>query len=140
MNRTTSIISWIARIGAAVILLQTLFFKFTGHPDSVYIFSELGVEPWGRIGLGVAELITAILLLVPRTAWLGALTGVGMMSGALLSHLTMLGVVLKYPGNPAGDGGGLFALAAVTFVLCAIVLYLHRAEIRLPFLKSGQVA
>lgn len=133
MNRTGKIISWVARIGAAVILLQTLFFKFTGHPDSVYIFSQLGVEPWGRVGLGTVELITAILLLVPRTAWIGAILGLGIISGAIFAHLTQLGVIIEYNGK--NDGGALFSLAAATFVLCAITLYLHRSEIRIPFLR-----
>lgn len=133
MNRTGKIISWVARIGAAVILLQTLFFKFTGHPDSVYIFSQLGVEPWGRVGLGIVELITAILLLVPRTVWIGAILGLGIISGAIFAHLTQLGVIIEYNGK--NDGGALFSLAAATFVLCAITLYLHRSEIRIPFLR-----
>lgn len=138
MKRTAKIISWIARIGAAVILLQTLFFKFTAHPDSVYIFTKLGLEPYGRIGLGVVELITAILLLLPRTAWLGALVGLGILGGAIFAHLTQLGIVVTYDGK--SDGGNLFALAVISFVLCAITLYLHRAEIQIPFLKSRQVA
>lgn len=131
MNRTTNIISWVARIGAAVILLQTLFYKFTAHPDSVYIFSQLGLEPWGRIGLGTVELITAILLLIPRTAWIGALIGLGIISGAIFAHLTQLGIVLRHDGT--SDGGALFSLAVATFVLCAMTLYLHRSEIRLPW-------
>lgn len=134
MKRTAKIISWVARIGAAVILLQTLFFKFTAHPDSVYIFTQLGAEPWGRIGLGVVELITAVLLLLPRTAWFGALMGLGIISGAIFAHLTLLGIVVE--SNGKSDGGNLFALAVATFVLCAITLYLHRAEIRIPFFNK----
>lgn len=130
MKRTTKIISWVARIGAAVILLQTLFFKFTAHPDSVLLFSTLGMEPWGRIGTGVAELIVAVLLLIPRTAWLGALGSLGVISGAIFSHLTVLGI------NFNNDGGALFSLAMITFVLSAITLYLHRFEIRIPFLNK----
>ncbi len=130
MNATSRTISWIARIGAAAILLQTLLFKFTGHSDSVMLFTMLGVEPWGRIGSGVMELILSVLLLVPRTAWLGALGSLGVMSGAILSHLTILGINFNH------DGGKLFALAVITFVLSAVVLYLHRAEIRVPFLRS----
>ncbi|MDX1942634.1 MAG: DoxX family protein [Saprospiraceae bacterium] len=137
MNRTSKIVSWVVRIGAAVILLQTLFFKFTGHPDSVYIFSQLGVEPWGRIGLGIVELITAVLLLLPRTAWLGALLGLGIISGAIFAHLTQLGITIEYNGK--NDGGALFSLAVATFVLCAITLYLHRSEIRIPFLHKQAV-
>ncbi len=130
MKRTTTIISWVARIGAAAILLQTLLYKFTAHPDSVLLFTKLGVEPYGRIGLGVVELVTAILLLIPRTAWLGALVGLGIISGAIFSHLTILGI------NFNNDGGALFSLAVATFVFSAITLYIHRSEIRIPFLRK----
>jgi len=118
-------VSWIVRLAAAVILLQTLFFKFTGAPESVYIFSQLGVEPWGRFFAAISELIAAILLLVPRTAWMGAGMGLGVMSGALLSHVFVLGIDVQ------GDGGLLFFLGVIVFVSCAIALYIHRGEI--PF-------
>ncbi|MBK6993442.1 MAG: DoxX family protein [Lewinellaceae bacterium] len=112
------------RFIAAAILAQTLFFKFTGAEESVWIFQQLGVEPWGRIGSGVAELVCAVLLLIPRTAWLGALGGLGVMSGALVSHLFILGVEVK------GDGGLLFTLALVVFVCCAVTLWLRRSEMK----------
>ena len=86
--KTKSIINGTLRIVPALILLQTLFFKFSAAPESVYIFEQLGLEPWGRIGLGVIELIVAILILVPKTTWLGALLGIGIMLGALFSHFT----------------------------------------------------
>lgn len=120
--------STIAAIAAAIIFLQTLFFKFTGHPDSVHIFTQLGVEPYGRIGLGVIELITAILLLLPRTRAIGAAIGVGILAGALFAHLFQLGVSVR------NDGGKLFALAAVDFVLCAYVLWVNRRN--LPIVGS----
>ena len=110
------------RVIAAVILEQTLFFKFSGAEESVYIFQTLGMEPWGRLGSGVAELICAVLLLVPGTAWLGALGGLGVISGAILSHLFVLGIEIK------GDGGLLFGLAVAVFVCCAGVLWLNRAD------------
>lgn len=128
MNKTTRIVSYVLQLIAAVIFLQTLFFKFTGAPESVYIFSTLGVEPWGRIGSGVVELIAAILLLIPRTAVYGALLGLGVISGALLSHLAVLGIAVQ------GDGGTLFTLALVVFVCCALVAWLQRAS--LPLLRS----
>jgi uncharacterized membrane protein YphA (DoxX/SURF4 family) len=125
---TTKIISWICQIVAAIILLQTLFFKFTGAEESIYIFSELGVEPIGRIGSGIVELVAGILLLTPRLNWLGALLGLGTMAGAILSHLTVLGIDIL------GDGGYLFILAVVTLVCCAVVVFLNRR--RVPVLQN----
>jgi uncharacterized membrane protein YphA (DoxX/SURF4 family) len=116
-------IAWILRVIASAILLQTLYFKFTGAPESIYIFSTLGVEPYGRIGTGIAELIVAILILIPRTTWLGALCGCGVMSGAILSHLFVLGIEVK------GDGGFLFGLALTTLICCFGLLYLNRNKI-----------
>ncbi len=120
---TITVLSWLLRIAAAIILLQTLFFKFTAAPESVYIFTKVGAEPWGRIGSGVIELIAAILILTPRFTWLGSLLAMGVMAGAVLSHLTVLGIEVQ------GDKGLLFALALIVFVCCAVNLLLHRSEI-----------
>lgn len=122
-NMGLTIFSWILRIVAAVILLQTLFFKFTAAPESVYIFTKVGAEPWGRIGSGVLELLAVILLLIPRFTWLGSLLVLGVMAGAILSHLTVLGIEVQ------GDKGLLFGLALTAFVTCGINLFLHRAGI-----------
>ena len=121
------IVSWALRGIAAVILLQTLFFKFSGAEESVYIFTALGMEPWGRIGSGVVELIASVLLLVPRTVTVGAILSLGVISGALVSHVTKLGIALR----AVGDNGELFALAVVVFVCSAAVLVLHRSEVPL---------
>jgi putative oxidoreductase len=124
----TNIISWVLRIIAAVILLQTLYFKFTGNPESVALFTKLGVEPWGRIGTGIIELVTAILLLVPSTVFIGALLGIGLMGGAILSHLTIIGIESK------GDGGQLFILAIIVLV-CGIVLAMMHKQQGISLLK-----
>lgn len=113
---------WILRLIPAAILLQTLFFKFTAAPESVYIFSTLGIEPYGRIGSGIFELISAILILWPRTTWLGALMGLGTMLGAIFSHLFVLGIEVQ------NDGGWLFFLALITALSCFLLLFLHRRE------------
>src|SRR6186713_3273924 len=123
MTRTTTVFSWALRILAAVIMLQTLYFKFTAAPESVYIFSTLGMEPWGRIGSGVAELLAAILLLVPSTVALGALVAVGVISGALFFHLTKLGIAVQ------GDGGLLFGLALAVFAGGLVILALRRQQL-----------
>lgn len=115
-------LSWLFRIAAAVILFQTLYFKFTGHPESVDLFTKLGVEPWGRIGTGVIELIAGVLLLIPSTVIFGAVLGIGLMGGAILSHLLVIGIESK------GDGGQLFILAFVTLVCCSITAYIFRKE------------
>jgi uncharacterized membrane protein YphA (DoxX/SURF4 family) len=117
------ILSWALRLAAAGILLQTLFFKFTGAPESVYIFSTLGAEPWGRIGSGVVELLAAILLLVPATTTVGAVLAMGVMAGAIVSHLTVLGIGVR------GDGGLLFGLALTVFAASALILLIRRGEI-----------
>ncbi len=127
LSRKQNVLSWLLQIVVAVILLQTLFFKFSGAAESVYIFSTLGAEPWGRIGSGVVELIASILLLVPRTVSLGALLALGTISGAILAHLTQLGIKLA----EVGDKGELFALAMVVFFSSFTILFLHRREI--PF-------
>src|SRR5213080_4905123 len=121
--KISTIIAWICRIAAAIILLQTLFFKFTGAPESVYIFTKVGAEPWGRIGSGVVELIAAILIMTPRFTWLGSLLAMSVMAGAILSHLTLLGIEVQ------GDKGLLFALALIVFVCSTVNLLLHRGEI-----------
>ena len=123
LNKTQSVVSWILQLAAAAILLQTLFFKFTGAEESVYIFKTLGLEPWGRIGSGLVELIAAMLLLIPATVTIGAALALGVISGAIVSHLTKLGIVVK------DDGGLLFILAVTVFVSCAIILIIRRAQI-----------
>jgi hypothetical protein len=130
LTRGQAVVSWVAQLAVAGILLQTLFFKFTGAEESVYIFTTLGrfvhvagVEPWGRIGSGVIELIAGLMLLVPATASLGAALAMGVMAGALASHILVLGIEVK------GDGGLLFALALTAFVGSAVVLVLRRSQI-----------
>jgi putative oxidoreductase len=122
------VISWVLRLVVAGILLQTLFFKFTGAPESVYIFTKVGAEPWGRIGSGVIELVAAILVLYPRFTWMGALLAAGVMCGAILSHLTLLGIEVQ------GDKGLLFTLALIVLLSSTALLYINRAQI--PVLRG----
>lgn len=132
MSSKITIISWACRVIVAVILFQTLFFKFTGAEESKYIFSTLlgpELEAYGRIGSGLIELVAVVFLLIPSTAWLGGVLALGTISGAIMSHLTMLGIEVK------GDGGLLFGLAVTVFVLSIIVLLLHRREI--PILRHA---
>src|SRR6516165_6979873 len=121
--KTSTIIAWVCRVAAAVILLQTLFFKFTAAAESVYIFSKVGLEPWGRIGSGIAELIAAILILIPRTTWIGAGLALGVMVGAIASHLTVLGIVVM------NDGGLLFALALAVAACSVVLLFLQHRRV-----------
>jgi len=123
LTKTQTVISWVLQIAVAIILFQTLFFKFTGAEESKYIFSAVGAEPWGRIGSGILELIAVILLLIPSTVTVGAILAIGAASGAILSHLTRLGIVVK------DDGGLLFALAVTVFISSAIILLIRRTEI-----------
>jgi uncharacterized membrane protein YphA (DoxX/SURF4 family) len=125
-----SILVWALRLLAAIIMLQTLFFKFTAAPESVYIFTKLGMEPWGRIGIGSMELVAAVLIIIPRTTGIGALLAVGLMAGAIFFHLTKLGIEVQ------GDGGQLFILATLVFTSSAVLLYVFRKEVLslIPFL------
>ena len=126
-NHKLEYISWAAQIISAIILAQTLFFKFTAAPESVALFTKLGVEPFGRIGAGVMELITAILLLIPRKAWIGAIFGIMTMGGAIMAHLTVIGI------ESNGDGGELFFLALVTLTCCLTVAYIRKSDILAKF-------
>jgi uncharacterized membrane protein YphA (DoxX/SURF4 family) len=124
-------LSWVAQLVVAAILAQTLFFKFTAAPESVYIFTTLGLEPWGRIGSGIAELVAVVLLLVPATAALGALVALGVIVGAIASHLGPLGIEVQ------GDGGLLFALACVVFAGSAVVVWIRRRELPVVGARFG---
>ena len=123
MNKKRYYIERVAAIITAVILLQTLFFKFTGHPDSVYIFSSIGIEPYGRIGLGIVELIVAGLLLFFKTSLWGGILGTGIAMGAIISHLFILGIVVN------NDGGMLFSLAIISFLCSAVVVFLKKQQL-----------
>ncbi len=130
LSRAQTTVSWVLQLAVAVILLQTLFFKFTGAEESVYIFSTVGrfvnvpgVEPYGRIGSGVIELIASVLLVVPATASVGAMLTMGVMAGAIVSHAAILGFEVK------GDGGLLFGLALAAFIGSAVVLFIRRTQI-----------
>lgn len=112
------------RILAAVIMIQTLYFKFTGSPESVYIFTTVGMEPWGRWSVGVMELIASLLLLMPSSAWLGGGLALGLMAGAIGMHLTLLGVSVQ------GDGGYLFFLAVVVTICSLAVLWMDQDKVR----------
>lgn len=125
-------LKWALRIIAAIILLQTLFFKFTAAPESVYIFTTLGIEPWGRLGSGIAELVASVLLLIPRTTWLGAALALGTMMGAIGSHFFVLGIEVQ------GDGGQLFILAVLVTICAAALLWMERESV-MAFLKTKKI-
>ena len=118
----------ILRIVAAIIMLQTLYFKFSGAPESIYIFSTIGMEPWGRYMVGCMELVASVLLLIPKIYWLGGLLGMGLLAGALFFHFAFLGIEVQ------GDGGLLFAYAVIVF-LASLVAVLDRKN-DIPILKN----
>jgi len=130
--KTKNILHWTLKGIAALIMLQTLFFKFSGAEESIYIFSTLGMEPWGRYGTGIAELIASILLLTPKFSIWGAILAMGIMAGAILSHIAVLGIEVK------GDHGQLFIYACIVFVACAVVILNNSKELKkmVPFQKS----
>lgn len=112
----------IIRITAVAILVQTLYFKFTGAPESIYIFTQLGIEPFGRIGSGIVELLASVFLLIPRTIYVGAFLGFATMVGAVISHIFVLGIEVQ------NDGGLLFILALTVLLCCTILLYFERSK------------
>lgn len=114
---------WALRLIPAIILLQTLYFKFSAAPESVYIFTTLGMEPYGRIGSGIAELIAGILLVMPSTSVYGAVLALGIMGGAIMSHLTKLGISVM------DDGGYLFGLALVVAICSAVIVWLEKDKL-----------
>lgn len=118
-----SIFTWIIKLVAVIILVQTLYFKFTGAEESVYIFTKLGIEPYGRIGSGIVELIASLLILIPKTTIVGAILGFGTMFGAIFSHIFVLGIEVE------NDGGTLFALAVITLVCCSVLIYQEKNKI-----------
>ncbi len=119
--KTQLIIKWILRVTAAAIMLQTLFFKFTAAPESVELFTRIGMEPWGRIGVGIGELIAATLILYPRTTWMGALLGISLMTGAIFFHLFFIGIFF-------GGDALLFSYAVIVLVACIILAYQDRKQ------------
>ena len=128
ISKKTKIISWVTSTIAALIMLQTLFFKFSASPESIFIFETMGVEPWGRWLSGFGELIASILILIPSQRAIGALIGAGIMAGAILSHLTVLGIVVM------NDSGQLFIYALITFIFCIFNAWLFRKQ--LPFIGN----
>ena len=126
---TINYLTWAARLIAALIMLQTLYFKFTGASESVEIFTRVGMEPWGRFGVGTMELIASILILIPATSWIGAGLALGLMLGAIGMHLTILGIEVQ------GDGGYLFFLALLVSICSAFILWVNK-EVLLTFVKK----
>lgn len=121
--KVNNLVVWLLRVVAAGIMLQTLYFKFSANPMSVELFTILGMEPYGRIGIGIMELIASVLIIYPRTTWLGALGGIGLMSGAIFFHLTQLGIFF-------GGDALLFIYAVLVFVACGILVVINIAEIQ----------
>jgi len=120
---------WVLRVLSALIMLQTLYFKFTGADESVYLFTKLGMEPWGRIGTGVLELVASILILYPKTTAWGALLAIGLMGGAIWFHLTKLGIAVQ------NDGGQLFIYALTVFVSSVILFLAYKKDILMNIKK-----
>lgn len=130
--QSKKIFMWVLRLIAAYILLQTLGHKFGGSEESKYIFTTVGMEPWGRYGSGIVEFIASILLIVPRTVAFGALLAIGTMSGAIFFHLTKLGIEVM------SDGGQLFYMAVIVWIACAILLWIYKSQITERIFKRNK--
>jgi hypothetical protein len=120
--KTKNIIIWGLKIIPAIIMLQTLYFKFSAAASSVRLFTILGMEPWGRIGIGVMELIASVLLLYPLSSGFGAIMGLGLMAGAIFFHITKLGI--NFDGDPL-----LFIYAVIVFICCSILSLIYLKEL-----------
>lgn len=119
-------IDFLLRLITSIILIQSLYFKFTGHAEAVHIFSTLNVEPWGRILLGCVELVVGIALLLPKTKFYGALGAIGLMIGAIGTHLfTPVGIVVQWQDK--SDNGQLFGMAIVA-ILCSVISYIIQSR------------
>jgi uncharacterized membrane protein YphA (DoxX/SURF4 family) len=123
MEKSKTIVYWAARLVAAVLMLQTLYFKFTGAEESVFIFTQVGMEPWGRFGVGIMELIASALLLFNPAAWLGGVLALGLMGGAIVMHITILGIEVQ------NDGGQLFYYALLIAGCSLVVLFFNKAKL-----------
>jgi len=123
MQSLSTIGIWVLRLVAAIILLQTLYFKFSAAPESIYIFSKLGMEPWGRVSIGILELISSILILVPATTLFGSLLAIALMAGAIFFHLTTLGIVVQ------NDGGQLFIYALLVLISSIALAIIYRGDL-----------
>lgn len=117
-------ISWVLQIVAAIIMLQTLYFKFSGAEESIYIFSAIGIEPWGRYFTGAMELVAGVFLLTRKWNFIGGILGMGLMAGAIFIHLTVLGIEVQ------GDGGYLFTLAVVVLISSGLVTLLNFDKVK----------
>ncbi len=126
MNNSSKAISWIAQIIAAVIMGQTLFYKFTGHPQTLEIFQEELNMPNGHYIIGALELLACILLILPQSVVYGAILGAGLMTGAIIAHITKLGW--------EGERGALGLYAVLTLTSCLVVLIVRRRQI--PIVKG----
>jgi putative oxidoreductase len=128
-SKLSLLLSWSAQVLAAIIMIQTLYFKFTGAEESIYIFTKVGIEPWGRYATGVTELIASMLLLIPAYSWVGAAIACGLMSGAIFLHATILGFHIM------NDKGYLFILAICTFLCSLLILYIRKNQI--PYINRN---
>ena len=115
-NLVPKLVHLIPRVVVAFILAQTLFFKFTGAEESRELFAILGMEPWGRIGIGIIELISVIFLL-SRFYIIGAIISLSIISTANFLHFTKLGIVVN------DDGGALFTMSIIVIVMSLWLVY-----------------
>ncbi len=123
LTRRQRVVCLVCCLIAAGIMIETLFFKFTAAPESVYIFKRMGTEPWMRWVQGLWELAASIGLLVPDLRWAGGVLTTGAMAAAILSHMTWLGYSIQ------GDHGLLFSMALVTFTCGFTVMWTYRHHI-----------
>jgi putative oxidoreductase len=112
---------WILQIGAAGMFLMVGFFKLSGDPRMVGLFDAIGLGQWFRYVTGSLEVLGALLLLIPRLSGLGALLLMGVMLGAVPTHLFVVG------GSP---------LLAITLLIVTGVVAWGRRKRTMNFLAE----
>ncbi len=123
MKNGIRLLDMATRVVASAIFAYTAYMKFTAAPAAVYIFQRIGMEPAGRYAVGALEVITIVLMLIPKSAWRGAILGALMMFGAICMHLTI------GEFNINGDSGLMFGAAIVVLACCVSILVMHKADL-----------
>lgn len=122
MKTLSFIVQWTLRLFISFYLIQYSYVKLSGQQSAIELFTTLEMEPWGRITIGILELITVLLILYPRTTVLGGLLGMVSMAAVIYYHLTQLGIAIR------GDSF-LFIIACAIFAASLALVITNRKQL-----------